>query len=216
MTIPTAFSSLRTSAVLLSVVAVLLGVCGTARADVVDEWGTLALPPAPQLKPAVLDAKTTALLMLDFLPSDCGNSPRCLGTLPKVRPLLDADRAAHALVVYTEYPPNTVANVLPAVAPLGSEPNIIGLADKFAGSNLDQILKDHGIKTVIVVGAVANGAVLLTGVEATQHGYKVVVPVDGMSGVSPFAEGYTALEFTNAPTVSQSATVTRAAMVTFQ
>ncbi|MGA2392898.1 MAG: isochorismatase family cysteine hydrolase, partial [Candidatus Lustribacter sp.] len=155
------------------------------------------------------------LLMLDFLPPNCGNSPRCQASLPKVRPLLDAARAAHALVVYSEFPPVPMTAVLPAVAPLGNEPNVVALADKFINTNLDQILKDKGIKTVIVVGAAANGAVLYTGSDAAMRGYKVIVPVDGMSGNSPFAEAYTALQLATGPTVGANVTLTRAAMITF-
>ena len=55
-----------------------------------------------------------------------------------------------------------------------------GGADKFIGSNLDQGLKDKGIKTVIITGTSAQGAVCGTTNGATQRGYKAVVPVDGM------------------------------------
>ena len=61
-----------------AVIAVVFGQYGTARADIVDEWSTITPAAAPQLKPAALDAKTTALLMLDFLPPNCGKSPRCV------------------------------------------------------------------------------------------------------------------------------------------
>jgi nicotinamidase-related amidase len=215
MRIPDTVSFLRGCAVAVAVIAAMLGQCGTARADIIDEWNTLTIPPPPALKPAQLEAKTTALLMLDFLPGNCGASPRCVATLPKVRSLLDAARGAGSLVVYTEFPPNTVANVLPQVAPLGSEPNVIALADKFINTNLDQILKDKGIKTVIVVGAAANGAVLYTGSDASMRGYKVIVPVDGMAGNSPFAEAYTAIQLSTGPTVAQNVTITRTALVKF-
>jgi nicotinamidase-related amidase len=215
MRITKCVSFLRVSAVAVAVAAAMLGQCGTARADIIDEWNTVTIPPPPALKPAQLDAKTTALLMLDFLPGNCGSSPRCVATLPKVRTLLDAARAAGSLVVYTEFPPNTVSNVLPQVAPLGSEPNVIALADKFINTNLDQILKDKGIKTVIVVGAAANGAVLYTGSDAAMRGYKVIVPVDGMSGNSPYAEAYTATQLSTGPTVAQNVTLTRTGLVKF-
>jgi nicotinamidase-related amidase len=216
MRITNSVSFLRTCAVAVAVTAAVLGQCGVARADIIDEWGTLTVPtPAPELKPAVLDPKTTALLMLDFLPPNCGRSPRCMGTLPKVKALLDAARAAKALVVYTEFPPVTMAEVLPGVAPLGNEPNVQASADKFINSNLDQTLKTAGIKTVIVVGAAANGAVLYTGSDAAQRGYKVIVPVDGMSGNTPFAEAYTALQMTTGPTVAQAVTLTRTGLVKF-
>jgi len=60
-----------------------------------------------------------------------------------------------------------------------------GGADKFINSNLDQGLKDKGIKAVIVTGTSAQGAVGGTSNGAAQRGYKVVVPVDGMSAKTP-------------------------------
>jgi hypothetical protein len=206
---------LRTWAVAAVLVAAMLGQPSTARADIIDDWATLALPAAPQPKPVALDAKTTALLVFDFLPANCGN-PRCAAAMAKVRPLLDAARTAKALVVYGEFPPNSMTSILPAVAPLGSEPNVIGVANRFINTNLDQILKDHGIKTVIMVGAAANGVVLYTASDAAMRGYKVVVPVDGMAGNSPFAEGYSALQLASGPTVGQNVTLTRCATISFQ
>jgi nicotinamidase-related amidase len=215
MRITNSVSFLRASAVAVALAATIFGACGTARADIIDEWSSVTIPAAPALKPVQLDGPTTALLMLDFLPPNCGASPRCVGTLAKVKPLLDAARAAKALVIYTEFPPVTMAQVLPQVAPLGGEPNFVAVADKFIGTTLDQTLKDKGIKTVIVVGAAANGAVLYTGSDAAMRGYKVIVPVDGMSGNSNYAEAFTATQFTVGPTVSANVTLTRAALVKF-
>jgi nicotinamidase-related amidase len=206
---------LRGCVVAIALVVAVLGLGRTARADIIDEWSTLAIPAPPALKAVQLDAPTTALLMLDFLPSDCGTSPRCVALLPKVRSLLDAARAAKALVVYTEYPPNTLSSVLPQVAAQGSEPNFIAVADKFINTDLDQLLKSKGIKTLVIVGVVANGAVLNTASDAAQRGYKVVVAVDGMSGMSPYAEAYTATQLTTAPTVANNVTLTRTGMVKF-
>jgi nicotinamidase-related amidase len=64
--------------------------------------------------------------------------------------------------------------------------------DKFIRSNLDKGLKDKGIKTVIVTGTSAQGAVATTSNGATGRGYEVVVPVDGMSSEDPFNEFYAA------------------------
>jgi nicotinamidase-related amidase len=46
--------------------------------------------------------------------------------------------------------------------------------------------KAHGIKTVIVTGMSAQDAVVGTGSGAAQRGYKVIVPVDGMSAEDPY------------------------------
>lgn len=68
------------------------------------------------------------------------------------------------------------------LAPRDGEWVVRGGADKFIGSDLEQRLKDKGIKTVIVTGTSAQGAVVGTSNGAVQRGYKAVVPVDGMSG----------------------------------
>jgi len=65
-----------------------------------------------------------------------------------------------------------------------------GGADKFVSSNLDAGLKEKGIKTVIVTGTSAQGAVAGTTNGAAQRGYKAVVPVDGLSAEDAFNELY--------------------------
>ena len=49
-------------------------------ANIVDEWANVKTPPAPALKPVTVDPKSTALLLLDFVPHDpnCGpGKARC-------------------------------------------------------------------------------------------------------------------------------------------
>ena len=58
-------------------------------------------------------------------------------------------------------------------------------ADKFVNSNLDAGLKEKGIKTVIVTGTSAQGAVGATTNGAAQRGYKAVVPIDATSRRTP-------------------------------
>ena len=54
---------------------------GSAEAsDIVAEWATVK-PAAPTLKPVTVEAKTTALLVLDFMKQNCGKRPRCVATL---------------------------------------------------------------------------------------------------------------------------------------
>ena len=50
--------------------------------------------------------------------------------------------------------------------------------DKFLGDDLDQRLKSHGIKTVIVCGTSAQGVGIGTGAAAAQRGYDVIYPVN--------------------------------------
>src|SRR5262249_46170746 len=46
--------------------------------DITQEWASVKPPPVPELKPATIDPKTTALLVLDFMKSNCGTRPRCV------------------------------------------------------------------------------------------------------------------------------------------
>ncbi len=89
------------------------------------------------------------------------------------------------LVAYSDTGGTT--SILPEVAPLPTEQKVSGRADKFFNTNLDDILKSKGIKTVVIVGYVANGAVLYTAFGANARGYTVVVPVDGTGAEDPFA-----------------------------
>ena len=183
-------------------------------ADIVEEWAAQK-PPAPELKPVTVDAKTTALLMLDFMKQNCGQRPRCIATLPAMKKLLADARAAKATVIYSIIANSTINDVLPDVAAQG-EPSVQSGPDKFLRTDLEKILKDKGIQTVIPVGTASNGAVLYTGSGAALRGMKVIVPVDGMSAINPIAEYSTVLEFQTAPTVSQATTLTRSNMIKFQ
>jgi nicotinamidase-related amidase len=184
---------------------------------IVDEWANVKAPPPPVLKPVTIDPKTTALLMLDFLNQSCGKRPRCLASLPAVKNFLAEARVKGMMVVYTTVPGRTVADTLEAVAPAGSEPVVLAGVDKFLNTDLDKILKDKGIQTVITIGTAAHGAVLHTASAAGMRGMKVIVPVDGMSGVSAdtYIEQYTAWHLANAPAFSPNVTLTKFDMVKF-
>ena len=188
----------------------------TARADdVVAEWASVKAPPAPELKPVTVDPKTTALLMLDFLQANCGNARRCPATLPVVKKLLDEARAKNMLVVYTAFGKFSAKDVLPQVAPKGNEPFVVSFLDKYLGTDLDKILKDAGIKTVITVGSAANGAVLGTASASAQRGFNVIIPVDGISSDDLYAEQSTAWNLLHAPVIAAKDTLTRIDMIKF-
>ena len=157
---------------------------------VVSEWKTVQAPPAPTLETVTVDPQKTALLIMDFNQGLCGGGarslPRCVSALPRVKDLLDKARAHHMLIVFTGYP--HMAPRVKELAPMKDEQVVVGHADKFDGTDLDRILKDHGITTVITTGVVANGAVLFTAFGAASRGYKVIVPVDAMPGMNAYAE----------------------------
>ena len=184
-------------------------------ANIVDEWATMKAPAAPALKPVTVDPKTTALLMLDFMNQNCGKRPRCLDTIPAMKKLLGEARAHKVAVVYSIIANSTPADVLKDVAPQADEPHVLSGPDKFLNTNLEKILKDKGITTVIAVGTASNGAVLFTASGAAFRGMNVIIPVDGMSSVDAVAEYATALDFMTAPLVSNKTTLTKSDMIKF-
>jgi nicotinamidase-related amidase len=189
-------------------------------ADVIAEWGTVKPPPVPELKPVKLDGKTTALLILDLQKPNCTMQRRirCVDTIPKVKKLMDAARAAGAMVFYTfagAGHPEEIAD--PGLAPHDGEWVAQRGPDKFLGSDLEKRLKDKAIKTVIVTGSSAQGVVIGTGSGAAQRGYKVIVPVDGMSSDDTYTEQYAAWHmYKGGPAiVTDQVTLTRSDMISF-
>lgn len=182
---------------------------------IIDEWGTVQAPKPPELKPVTIDPKTTALLVLDFVKQTCNNErrPRCVTSVPKVQPLLNLARSKGVTVVYSITTSATPADTLKDVAPVEGEPIVKASADKFFRTDLEKILNDKGIKTVVVVGTAAEGAVLNTASQAAFRGLHVIVPVDGMSSGSTYFEQYTAYHLANAPGVGQQVTLTRIDMI---
>jgi nicotinamidase-related amidase len=201
---------------LMAVVAGLMALALPVRAaNVVDNWASIQRPPAPTLKPVTVDPKTTALLMLDFMNQNCAKRASCVDSIPAVKKLLGEARAAKATVVYSFIANTTAADVIKDIAPQADEPHVISGPDKFLRTDLEKILKDKGIKTVIAVGTAANGAVLYTASGAALRGMNVIVPVDGMSSVNPYADLTTAFTFADAPLVSTKTTLTKIDMVKF-
>ena len=88
-------------------------------------------------------------------------------------------------------------------------------ADKFINTDLEKILKDKGITSVIVVGTLANGGVFYTASEAALRGFNVAVPVDGMSAPNLYAEQYTAWHLANTPVFGGRMTLTKTDIIKF-
>lgn len=181
---------------------------------IVDEWASVKTPPAPELKPVTIDPRTTALLMLDFMKQNCGKRQRCLASLPAVGKFLAEARAKGMMVVYATVPKGNVADTLPEVAPKGGEPVVSSGPDKFLNTDLEKILKDKGIQTVITIGTAAHGAVLYTASGAAFRGLKVIVPVDGVSS-DAYTEQFTAWQLVNGPRLAGNTTLTKFDMIRF-
>ena len=198
--------------------AALLGGALPARAaNVVDDWANIKVEPPPALKQVTVDPKTTALLVLDFTHQICNEKgkPRCVASLPTVKKLLGEARDAKAMVVFSTAGTMTPKDIWADVAPKPGEPVVNSHANKFQDTNLEKILKDKGIKTVIVTGVNANGAVLYTASEAAFLGFKVIDPIDGSSAENEYIEQYVVYNFAHAPLVSSMVTLTTADKIKF-
>lgn len=184
--------------------------------DIVDDWDAVKPPSRPELKPVTLDGSTTALLILDMTKGgNCGARPRCGATVPNVKRLLDAARAAGAMLWYSLGNPDEAAD--PGIAPRDGEWQPQNGPDKFLGSNLDQKLKARGIKTVVICGTSFQGVGIGTASAAAQRGYKVIAPVDCLSSEDLYMEQYSAWHlFKGGPNVvTRNTTLTRSTMVKF-
>src|SRR5260221_2115921 len=160
-------------AVSIALAAASYGAAPACAADIVADWPALQMPPPPTLKPATLDPKTTALLLFDFMSTNCNERPRCVEAIPKLKALMDRARAAGMLVAYTL--PGGGKIVDPGIAPHDGEvvDQRPGGPVNVLGSDLDQRLTDPGIKTVILCGTSGQGVGLGTGTAAAQRGYYV-------------------------------------------
>ncbi len=190
---------------------------------IIDDWAKVTVPAAPTLKDVTVDTKTTALLLLDFNgaqdptkgPCNAKTKPRCLASLPKLQGLLAEAKKAGVYVVWSLGGSGVAADIATAIAPGADDPVVKSGPDKFVNTDLGKLLEAKGIKTVIVTGTAAEGAVLNTGAHAALQGMNVVIPVDGMSSTELYAEQYVAWHFVNAPGVSQKTTLTQISQIKF-
>jgi nicotinamidase-related amidase len=208
------------SAIALVAAAMVAGAPARAAdvANVVSNWTKIDAPaPPPALKSVTVDPKTTALLVLDFTHQICNEKgkPRCVASLPTEKKLIDEARDNHVLVVFSTAGPMTPKDIWAQVAPKPGEPVVNSHANKFQDTDLEKILKDKGIKTVIVTGVNANGAVLYTASAAAFRGFKVVDPIDCSSAENEYIEQYVVYNFAHAPLVSSMVTLTTANMIKF-
>ena len=200
----------------LAALAALLSYAVPSSAEtIIDEWNNVKAPPAPKLTSVTVDPKTTALLMLDFLKQNCGSNPRCVATLPKAQKLLATARAKNMTIIYSLFPGPVISDTLPEVAPKGTEPVVSSFFNKFLNTDLDKLLKDKGIKTVILMGAASDGAILYTGTEAFFHHYQTIIAVDAIAGANAYVDQFSVYQFIVAPVMGGKVALTRTDMIKF-
>ena len=185
--------------------------------SIIDDWDNVKAPKAPELKAVTLEPATTALLLLDFNKQTCNANvrPRCISSIPRVAGLLKEARAHGAKVIYSLSAGAAVSDIAKELAPSADESVVTSGPDKFQGTDLEKIIREKGIKTVIVTGTSAQGAVLYTASGASLRGIRVIVPVDGISADNTYAEQYTVWHLANAPRVSNQVTLTKISLIRF-
>ena len=195
--------------------AVSLGASTLRAASIIDNWASVKAPPAPELKQVKVDPKTTALLVLDMVNQFCPRYPHCPEMIPTVKKLLTEARAATVAVIYTSIPQFAETDVVKELAPARNDPFVQSFLNKFLNTDLEKILKDKGITTIIVVGLAANGAVIDTSSQAAQKGFGIIVPVDAIAATTPYAEQFSVWQLGNAPVISPKITLTTSDMIKF-
>jgi nicotinamidase-related amidase len=209
-----------------TVAAALIGLCQSnsivtpSHADnVLAEWTTVKVPSLPEAKPVTIEPKRTALLLFDFTNQTCTpeRRPRCAANVPNLQKLLSRARAEGMFVVYSVPGAGSSAkDILSAIAPMGDEPVLPPLGpDKFLSSDFETMLRSRGIETLILTGTAAHTTVLHTSGSAALRGFKVVVPVDGMSSNEPFSELYTTWHLANAARIMNQVTLTTVSMISY-
>jgi nicotinamidase-related amidase len=182
-----------------------------AGGTIMDEWGSVKPPKAPELKSVSVDPKTTAFLVLDMQTNNCNNKrrPRCVESIPKIQSFLEKARAKGMPVVHSITSSKTKKHIREEVFPKDDEPYVKASVNKFYKTDLGDILKEKGVKTVIIVGTSAHGAVLHTAVGAAMRKLKIIVPVDGMSASEAFAEQAVAWFLVKGPGTRKLTTLTK-------
>lgn len=183
-----------------------------------------ALPALPALAPVALPTKTSALLVLDINSAVCQH-PACLATVPAIAGLIDKARTAGVPVLYsTTVSPSGPPPTLPAVAPMSGEPVVSTRANKFTGTDLEELLKQKNAKTLVIVGSAANGAVMYTAFHANTRGFTVVVADDGISSPAPVSTKVARYQLlnqpgfinaSNEPLADKKVTLSRSDLITF-
>jgi nicotinamidase-related amidase len=203
----------------IAVAAIASAASDSRSQTLIEEWSAAKFPGPPALKPAKIEPKETALLVMDFTNQTCSaqRRPRCAASVPKVVKLVTEARGKGALIIYSVAVPKSVpTDIVKELTPAAGEQVLPPLGpDKFINSDLEKTLKDKGIKTVVAMGTQAQTSVLHTGGAAALRGFNVIVPVDGMSADEIFPELYTAWHLSTAARIAPKVTLTKFDMIGF-
>jgi len=156
-----------------------------------------------------LDPRSTALVVVDMQvdfvsPKGKLPVPEAWKTIPVIRRLIERARKAKAPIIFTQdwhraddpeftiWPSHAVggthgAKVIPQLKPLPKDYFVRKRTyDAFFGTDLDILLRQKGIRNLVITGTVANICVLHTAGSARLRGYEIVIPQDAISALNPF------------------------------
>ena len=196
-------------------------VASSSAADILDDWSTVKAPPPIELKAVTLDGSTTALLILDMMKMNCGARPRCVATVPNVKKLHDAARAAGAMVWYSFVGSNGMATPADQIDPgFTAHDGEVGASERpgqihwlESGREAKGAGHQDGHRLRHLVSRRGNRH----GRRSAQRGYKVIIPIDCLSSEDTYMEQYSAFHlFKGAPAgVTSQVTMTRTTMIKF-
>ncbi|MBC7222569.1 cysteine hydrolase [Candidatus Bipolaricaulota bacterium] len=169
----------------------------------------MELPEIPWQEKVELSAMKSAVLVVDMQNDFVHEKgalrvPAAAATVEPIRALLERARRAEAHVIYTQdwhelddpefriWPKHCVAGtwgaeIVAELAPKPGEPRVKKTTyDPFYLTELEDLLREHGVKELVIVGTVANICVLHAAGSAALRGFRVVVPKDGVSALSEF------------------------------
>ncbi len=201
---------------LLTVTMILL--VNQAAAQSIDEvWDQVAPPAKPEITAVAVAPPTGALLILDIEERTCNakRRPRCLETVPRIAKLAKRAREAGMVVIYSLTSKGTPETILPPVKPEQGEEIVSSSVDKFWHTDLENILKKKGIKTVIVTGTAAHGAVLHTATAAGFRRIELVLPVDCLSASNLYTEQATVQLLLTGPGTRKRISLTKSDLIKF-
>jgi nicotinamidase-related amidase len=179
-------------------------------------------PALPDPVPVTVDVGSTALLTQDISETPC-NSPSCQALVPAIAALQARARDAGVYVIHSTGAGGTL---LPPVVPAPGEVVVLaqGSQDRFYNTNLDYLLRSHGIGTVILQVWRVNGSIMYTAFGGTNRGYSVVVPLDGTSANTDWditvgryqIQNQSNANPTNEPLRPAAVTLSRTDLITFE
>ena len=161
-------------------------------------------PTLPEPKPITVDAKKTAVLVLDGSQRWSNPEQPCHRLVPGMAKFLGRVREAGVPIIYTisaRSKGTPEGEVCSALSRRLSEPVIYPDGfDKFTNGELQSFLKLSDVDTLIITGYRSNVSVLNTATKATRElKYKVIIPMDGIVAKTEYEQEYTLFHFTVLP-----------------